>query len=112
MELLVEQENAVARELLAQLYFTFPLSVGGPSAGSKPVLYGGSSGTNAMSRVVQRALKKLMDDSAWNGAYLTLRSISVAHPIIVLRHLNTLAALVEGRVQPSQVLPYLPRLYH
>jgi integrator complex subunit 1 len=31
-----------------------------------------------------------------------LRNIAVAHPALVLRHLNTLAALVEGRVQPSQ----------
>jgi hypothetical protein len=62
-----------------------------------------------MSSVVQRAVKKLMDEGTWNGAYLTLRNIAVAHPALVLRHLNTLAALVEGRVQPSQVRSSLLR---
>jgi integrator complex subunit 1 len=61
-----------------------------------------SSRESAMSSVVQRAVKRLMDEGAWNGAYLTLRNIAVAHPALVLRHLNTLAALIEGRVPPSQ----------
>lgn len=60
-------------------------------------------GHSAVSSAVLRAVKKLMDEGAWNDAYLTLRNIATVHPSLVLRHLNTLAAVIEGCMQPSQV---------
>lgn len=97
-----EEHSDAARELLAQLYLIFPAIVSAPSSSAAALSEETSSRESAMSSVVQRAVKRLMDEGAWNGAYLTLRNIAVAHPALVLRHLNTLAALIEGRVPPSQ----------